>query len=167
MTLDPKIKGTGKALPGLQFKMKGDTALTKTSQAGFHQHWGGPAYIAKVASPALTEVQQANKRKGKKCLILIGWKGLVLIGQCWQAIQAAHWQFLDPGSSVLGHILDLLCKRRGLKITANRKCPRYIMFFTWCSFPWSLSHTGNTEFQQGHGIMGTFIHCWWECKMVQ
>lgn len=41
---------------------------------------GGPAYIEKVTSQVLT-IGWASKRKGQRCLILIGWKGLVLIGQ--------------------------------------------------------------------------------------
>lgn len=39
-----------------------------------------------------------------------------------------------------GHILVPFCKRRGLSISVHRKCPRCIIFVTWGSFPWSLSH---------------------------
>jgi hypothetical protein len=31
----------------------------------------------------------------------------------------------------------------------------------------TLKSTNNKKYWQGYGGKGTFIHCWWECKLLQ
>ena len=97
---DPKVKGTNKALVGLQLKWKGNST-SKNGQGGLPEQRGGPTYTEKVPSLVGSPLGLVHYAKEVEALKKKVLPPDCLEGRYWQVTQAAYWCFLEPGSSVL------------------------------------------------------------------
>ena len=77
----PKSQRYRQSFLGATAGAEGRHSANREELGGPPQQRGGPVYLEKVLAQGPTLVQYANKGKKKKCLLLIDWKGLLLLGQ--------------------------------------------------------------------------------------